>query len=212
MEDHPTGRFPVVYHDITGITVVFFILKTGGKIVKRTGIHIFIKTIETTDAEAFLQLELRNKEFFQTYTPLRDSNFFTIEGQLNRIKSIMKNRELEVEYSFGIYLIGTGELIGKVTLSEVVRGPIQSCFIGYYLDKDHNGNGYMTEAVRLAVHYAFHELNLHRIEAGVMPHNLGSMKVLEKAGFHKEGIAKKNVKINGKWEDHQILAIVNENE
>ncbi|MGG3623491.1 GNAT family protein [Bacillus gobiensis] len=180
--------------------------------MKMTGRNIFIKTMDTSDAEAFLQLELRNKEFFQTYTPLRNNNFYTMEGQLNRIQSIVKNRELEQEYSFGIYIIGSEELIGKVTLSEVVRGAIQGCFIGYYLDKQHNGKGYMTEAVRLTVHYAFNDLNLHRIEAGVMPHNQGSMKVLEKAGFHKEGIAKKNVKINGKWEDHQILAIVNENE
>ncbi|MDF9767149.1 RimJ/RimL family protein N-acetyltransferase [Bacillus velezensis] len=46
------------------------------------------------------------------------------------------------------------------------------------------------------------------IEAGVMPHNKASIRVLEKAGFHKEGIARKNVKINGKWEDHQVLAII----
>jgi ribosomal-protein-alanine N-acetyltransferase len=68
----------------------------------------------------------------------------------------------------------------------------------------------MTEAVRLVVRFAFEQLKLHRLEAGVMPHNLGSIRVLEKAGFHKEGIAKKNVKINGRWEDHQILAIINE--
>lgn len=42
-----------------------------------------------------------------------------------------------------------------------------------------------------------------------MPHNIASIRVLEKAGFHKEGIALKNVKINGKWEDHQVLAIIN---
>lgn len=57
--------------------------------------------------------------------------------------------------------------------------------------------------------YAFDHLQLHRIEAGVMPHNKASIRVLEKAGFHKEGVAKKNVKINGKWEDHQVLAIIN---
>jgi ribosomal-protein-alanine N-acetyltransferase len=180
--------------------------------MKVTGKNIFIKWMDTADAEAFLQLELENKDFFQSYTPLRNSEFYSLEGQLNRMESIRKNRELDLEYSFGIYLIGSSELIGKVTLSEIVRGPIQSCFIGYYLDKQHNGKGYMTEAVRLAVHFAFHELKLHRIEAGVMPHNQRSMKVLEKAGFHKEGIARKNVKINGKWEDHQVLAIINEDE
>ncbi len=43
----------------------------------------------------------------------------------------------------------------------------------------------------------------------VMPRNLGSIRVLEKAGFHREGIARSNVLINGKWEDHQVLAIIN---
>jgi ribosomal-protein-alanine N-acetyltransferase len=77
------------------------------------------------------------------------------------------------------------------------------------LDKDHNGKGYTTQAVKLIVKHAFEELKLHRIEAGVMPHNIGSIRVLEKAGFHKEGLARKNVKINGKWEDHEVLAILN---
>jgi ribosomal-protein-alanine N-acetyltransferase len=45
-----------------------------------------------------------------------------------------------------------------------------------------------------------------------MPHNIGSIRVLEKAGFEKEGLARKNVKINGKWEDHVQLAIVNPND
>ena len=49
----------------------------------------------------------------------------------------------------------------------------------------------MTEAVQLVVKFAFQELRFHRIEAGVMPHNRASIQVLLKAGFHKEGIARK---------------------
>ncbi len=81
--------------------------------------------------------------------------------------------------------------------------------MGYSLDQEHNGKGYTTEAAKLVVKYAFETLNLHRIEAGVMPDNIASIRVLEKAGFHKEGIARKNVKINGRLEDHQMLAILN---
>ncbi|MBA4496111.1 GNAT family N-acetyltransferase [Paenactinomyces guangxiensis] len=178
--------------------------------MKMKGTNIFVKILEDSDAEGLLRLELRNRDFFQTYTPLRDDAFYTLEGQRERIRKNNKMKDLDQYYLFGIYLAETGELIGNITLSEVLRGPLQSCFIGYYLDKNHNGKGYMTEAVRLAVSYAFNELKLHRIEAGVMPHNTRSMRVLEKAGFHKEGIAKKNVKINGRWEDHQVLAIINE--
>lgn len=180
--------------------------------MKLTGEHIFIKRLETSDAAAKLDMELRNRDFFQTYVPLREEDFYTLDGQLARIRKDDEGKEQNEHYAFGIFLKETSELIGEVTLSEVERGPLQSCWIGYYLDKHHNGKGYMTEAVRLAVDYAFNELKLHRIQAGVMPHNIASMKLLEKAGFHREGIAKDLVKINGRWEDHQMLAIVNEND
>ena len=85
----------------------------------------------------------------------------------------------------------------------------QSCWLGYYLGQEHNGRGYTTEAIRLVLDYAFRDLKLHRIEAGVMPHNAGSIRVLEKVGFEREGLSKKNVRINGEWEDHLHLAIIN---
>ncbi|MFI8706888.1 GNAT family N-acetyltransferase [Bacillus sp. NPDC077411] len=180
--------------------------------MRMSGDSIFVKSLEECDAEAMMHLESKNRDFFQLYAALREDNFYTLEGQREHIRKGNEKQELDEQYSFGIYLNETGELIGSVTLFEVLRGPLQRCFIGYTLDKHHNGKGYMTEAVKLVVSYAFDELNFHRIEAGVMPHNIGSIKVLEKSGFHKEGIARKNVKINGRWEDHQVLAIVNDND
>ena len=79
------------------------------------------------------------------------------------------------------------------------------------MDKECNGSGYTTEAVSLAVEFAFNELKLHRVDAGAMLSNIGSMRVLEKVGFHREGIEQKGVKINGQWEDHQIFAIISDN-
>lgn len=176
------------------------------------GQDIYIRIWELRDAEAKLELHIRNKEFFQDYSPKREEEFYTLEEQKKRIEERINESKQGVDYSFGIFLKDTDELIGNVTLSEVLRGALQSCYIGYMLDQRHNGKGYMTEAVRLAVDFGFKELKLHRIEAGVMPHNVRSMRVLEKAGFQKEGIARKNVKINGVWQDHQVLAIVNDEE
>ncbi|MFE8699693.1 GNAT family N-acetyltransferase [Cytobacillus sp. FJAT-54145] len=177
---------------------------------KRQG--IYLRLLELTDAEGLLSLEVKNKDFFQLYTPLKNESFYTLKGQKERIEKSIARANEGTYYSFGIFLTETNQLIGNLTLSEVIRGDLQSCWIGYYLDKDQNGKGYMTKAVRLGVDYAFKELKLHRIEAGVMPHNVGSIKVLEKAGFNKEGIAKQNVRINGRWEDHQTLAIINPEE
>jgi Acetyltransferases, including N-acetylases of ribosomal proteins len=83
----------------------------------------------------------------------------------------------------------------KEEMAQFIIASHSPILISYYLDSLHNGKGYMTEAAKLAVRFAFSELNLHRIEAGVMPHNIGSMRVLEKVGFHKEGIARKNVNL-----------------
>jgi len=174
--------------------------------------EIFIRQLELSDAEDLLKLEAENRDFFQLYAPLKDEKFYTIDGQVERIEKNVLLTKQDSVYSFGIFLTDSKQLIGNVTLSEVARGNYQSCWIGYYLDRKHNGKGYMTKAVKLVVDYGFNELKLHRIEAGVMPHNIRSIKVLEKAGFHKEGIAIENVKINGRWENHQTLAIVNNEE
>lgn len=174
------------------------------------GERVVVKPVELSDAEALLKLEKENREFFQRFTGKRDEHFFTKEGQIERIRKAVDDRETDQGYLYAIVLRDTGQIIGEVMLTEPVRGNLQSCWIGYFLDKSFNGQGYMTEAVRLVVRHAFEELRFHRIEAGVMPHNLGSMNVLLKAGFHKEGIARKNVNINGRWEDHQTLAILNE--
>lgn len=178
--------------------------------MQRNGESIYVRLVQESDAQSLLALELRNRDFFQNFTGTREEAFYTLEGQIDRIKSAMALKEEDRGYAFVIAKKGQDEIIGEVILSEVVRVNLQSCWIGYFLDKEHNGEGYMTEAVKLVVDYAFDTLGLHRLEAGVMPHNIGSIKVLLKAGFHKEGIAKKNVKINGRWEDHQTLAIVKE--
>lgn len=73
-----------------------------------------------------------------------------------------------------------------------------------------NGRGYMTDAVRLAVAFAFEHANLHRVQAAVMPRNIGLIRVLGKVGFRYEGFAEYYLKINGVWEHHNIYSITRE--
>lgn len=174
--------------------------------------NIYIRLLTLNDANDVLQFESDNQEFFQTYTMKRPSEYYTIDFQKDLINQKIEKAKKDMEYNFGIFKFDNDELIGTIGLFRILRDPLQSAIIGYSLSKNHNGKGYATEAVKLVLEYAFTNLKLHRIEAGVMPHNIGSIRVLEKAGFKKEGISKSNVKINGKWEDHQVLAIINPKE
>ncbi|WP_079529523.1 GNAT family N-acetyltransferase [Halobacillus hunanensis] len=174
--------------------------------------NIHLRTFKTSDAQAMLKLQKENRDFFEQFAMTRTRNFYTIEGQLERIKKAEENMRQDKDYYFGIFENGENRLVGTINLFHILRGSSQSAVIGYFLDKEYNGKGLMTEATRLIVKYAFDELKLHRIEAGVQLHNIGSIRVLEKSGFHQEGIARKNTKINGKWEDHQVLAIINPND
>ncbi|AIQ47711.1 alanine acetyltransferase [Paenibacillus sp. FSL R7-0273] len=176
------------------------------------GDNIFLRPLILPDAEELLLLQNKNRSFFSNYSTTRSANYWSLEAQQALIEKREQNKQKDIEYYFGIYDNNAHKLIGTISLFQVVRGDIQSAFIGYFLDQEQNGKGFATESVKLIVNYAFNTLHLHRIEAGVKPHNIGSMRVLEKAGFHKEGISVKNVKINGIWEDHQMLAIINPND
>jgi len=175
------------------------------------GDKIYIRPFSKEDAVPLLQLHTDNRYFFEKFSMERSEDFYTLETQLQRIQVFQDDISHDQSYMFGIFT-SESRLIGIINLFQVLRGSLQSAFIGYFLDEKQNGKGYTTEAVKLLVKYAFTELKLHRIEAGVMPHNIGSIRVLEKSGFHKEGLAVKNVKISGKWEDHQVLAIINPND
>ncbi|MBT2583180.1 GNAT family protein [Planococcus sp. ISL-109] len=172
------------------------------------GKKIFIRFFEDKDALALLDMQLRNSDFFQQYAPTFGNDFYTLDAKQQYISNCAQQRLADQQYTFGIFLKETGTLVGDVSLARIVRGPLQRGLLGYSLDQQYNGRGYATEAVSLAVQFAFDNLKLHRVEAGVMLRNIGSMRVLEKAGFHKEGIEQKGVKINGQWEDHQMFAII----
>jgi ribosomal-protein-alanine N-acetyltransferase len=70
-------------------------------------------------------------------------------------------------------------------------------------------HGYITEALRRAIRFAFEDLQLHRIEANIMPKNVRSIRVVEKLGFVNEGLSRKYLKIAGVWEDHVHYVLLN---
>ena len=108
--------------------------------------------------------------------------------------------------AFFMFERGHGRLVGGITLGNIRHGVSKSAQIGYWIGQPYAGQGLMTDAVKTLSRFAFGELTLHRIEAACIPENSRSIRVLEKAGFRREGLLRSYLRINGVWQDHYLYA------
>lgn len=169
----------------------------------------YLRPLSLTDTNTLLRLRVANREFLAPFEPLRNERFYTLEGQREQIEASMSEWDSDRGYGFGIFTFDE-EMVGRVALSNVVRGAWQNTTLGYFVAEGHGGKGYATEAVRLALDFAFGSVHLHRVQAGVMPRNVASAKVLRNNGFRLEGTSPRYLKINGEWEDHDLYALTAE--
>lgn len=168
---------------------------------------IFIRPLQLNDSTSLLNLRQRTRTVYAAFEPRQYDDFYTNYEQQQVILRRSQDAENDHAYMFGIFNRNK-DLIGQITLSNVVRGVGQFADIGYFIDPEEKDKGYMTAALKLTLQYAFQSLGLHRIQAAILPHNQPSRRVLEKSGFQPEGIARKLVKINDQWQDHQTFAIL----
>lgn len=97
-------------------------------------------------------------------------------------------------------------VLGAITLDHIRRGPAQAGMMGYWIGEVHARQGYMREAIKAVVHYAFDTLDMSRIEAGCLPENKPSRGLLESCGFKYEGVAQAYLQIDGRWRNHVLYA------
>jgi [ribosomal protein S5]-alanine N-acetyltransferase len=157
-----------------------------------------IRPLTVDDAHELAALYVVNRDFLAPFEPARDEDFFTAEGQRARL-----DRPAGVE-SWRWAILDGGEIAGLITLSDVLRGALQLANLGYWVDRGRNGKGLASQAVAEVVAFAFGEAELHRVEAGTLPDNVASQRVLEKNGFERFGLAHKLLLIEGEWRDHVL--------
>jgi ribosomal-protein-alanine N-acetyltransferase len=153
---------------------------------------------------------VRNRDHFRPYEPRRPSSYFSLGGQREQIKAAQRQAELGERFEFGIWQLGSGLLVGRISLGGISRGALQNAYLGYGVDINHGGRGYATQAVGIAVRVAFDDLGLHRVQAAVVPENKASARVLGKAGFREEGLARRYLFLDGQWKDHRMFALTAE--
>ena len=173
-----------------------------------TGRKVILRPPQYSDWKAWADERKKNKLYLQPWEPLWSINELERSSFVKRVRMFERLSHNDQAYSFLIFTSDNEEFIGEVNISNVQRGIIQSCTIGYWIAKDCEGKGMMSESLELVKEFIFNELKLHRIEAACLPHNMPSLKVLLKNGFIKEGTARKLLKINDKWQDHTVLSFI----
>lgn len=174
------------------------------------GEKCYLRILDEEDATTFTKVLIANKKYWSIFEPRQEPGFYTVSRQLEKIRESLFQMRDRREYNFGIFDVHTSKLIGHVSLYSIKRLPFSSGFIGYSIDERHIGRGIGTEAVLLATTFAFDTVGLHRIEAYVSPRNGGSVTVLEKSGYSREGLLRKILYINGVWEDHYMYAMLDD--
>lgn len=164
-----------------------------------------------TDAADMLAYYARNREYLTPWEPQRHKDFYTESWWQQHLDLSTQESARGYAHRMAIALRDASgpNVMGILNISNITRGVFQAASIGYSIDQEYTGQGYMTEAIQGAVRYCFIELGLHRVMANYIPTNIGSARVLEKAGFEKEGFAKQYLHINGEWRDHVLTAIIN---
>lgn len=128
-------------------------------------------------------------------------------------KFLKKNQKWEkrgIIFHFGVFEKRTGRLMGFVLLALVQRFNVQSARISYTVFNNYWKHGYGKEIVKATALFAFQKLQLHRIEAEILPHNKASIALAKSLGFQLEGIRRKAVYLNKNWHDHLIFSLLEE--
>lgn len=166
------------------------------------------RPITMKDAPALAELLRDNRDFLAPWQPLRDDRYFTVDGQQADIRDALARHAQGNAYPC-VIVDDSARVVGRITLSGIVRGAFQSCSVGYWVGQSDNGKGLATAAVRDIVRVAFGELGLHRVQAETLLHNYGSQRVLERNGFVRFGIAPAYLNIAGRWQDHAVYQVLN---
>ncbi len=130
---------------------------------------------------------------------------YTAEGGKAYISAMLDANEND---TFAFAVTVDGRVVGSVGAFRQSNIHRQTAELGYYVSRDAWGRGIMTEAVRQICEHIFTNTGIIRIFAEPFDHNIGSCRVLEKAGFQCEGTLQQNAVKNGQVLDMKLYSLL----
>jgi ribosomal-protein-alanine N-acetyltransferase len=172
------------------------------------GKRVTLRLPEAGDYHEWAELRAASRAFLEPWEPRWAPDELDRTAWRQRLARYLEDYAAGTAVPFFIFENEKGALIGGITLGNIRYGVAQTGQIGYWIGERYAGRGLMFEALELLITYTFEALRLHRIEAACIPGNQRSLRLLEKAGFRREGLLRSYLRINGIWQDHYLYALV----
>lgn len=172
--------------------------------------RLYLRPPRASDWQAWSELRTASRSFLEPWEPTWPRDALSRAAFRHRLQRQAREMRSGAGYGFFLFRIADDALLGGITLSNIQRGIAQSCSVGYWIGAPYARQGLMTEALERLLPFVFDHLGLHRLEAACLPDNQPSQRLLAKLGFQKEGYARAYLRINGRWRDHLLFALLAE--
>ena len=164
-----------------------------------TGRRVVIRPLTARDRDELLALNRSSRGFLHPWVePMSSHAAFAAAVKRGRLPS---------ERRFVVCRRQDGVIVGAINVSQIFHGNSRSAYLGFYAGAPFAGKGYMRDGLRLVLRHAFGALGLHRVEANIQPANRRSIRLVRRAGFRREGLSRRYLKILGRWRDHERWAL-----
>lgn len=173
------------------------------------GDGVYLRAPQTSDYSEWASLREASRAFLTPWEPTWPADDLSRSAFRRRLRRYAEDQRSDTSYAFFLFRKNDDTLVGGLTLANVRRGVAQAGSLGYWIGEPFARRGLMSGAVQGLLPFAFGSLRLHRIEAACIPTNTASIRLLEKAGFAREGYAREYLCINGLWQDHLLFGCVN---
>lgn len=186
------------------------LLRTGSLDMGPTlyGDGVYLRAPIMSDYAQWAEIRQESRSFLKPWEPAWPRDDLTRTAFKKRVKRYQREIREDLAYPFMIFNSANDEIMGGVTLSYIRRGVAQAGCVGYWVGVRYIRRGVMTRAMETLLPFAFETLKLNRLEAACLPNNAGSIALLEKVGFQREGYARRYLCINGVWQDHLLYAML----
>lgn len=158
--------------------------------------------------QAIAAYQIANRKRYEPVSPLRSEAFYQAKGWKRLQRDYRKGRKQG--QNLFLYLVDGQKVIAHIAFSHISGGAFCSCYLGYGIDGEYEGQGLLKKALKVCLKYMFEERGINRVQASHLVDNKRSEGLLKKLGFIPIGIARKYLNIAGEWRDHKMQQLLKE--